>query len=37
MAELEWEIFKRTGNIEHYLLLKEREQEGDAPSGDENL
>jgi len=35
MASLEWEVFKRTGNIEHYLLLKERENEGGAIKGDE--
>ena len=28
MDSIEWEVFKRTGNIEHYLLLKEREREG---------
>lgn len=27
MAELEWEIFKRTGNIQHYLIMKQREVE----------
>ena len=25
MNSLEWEVFKRTGKIEHYLLLKETE------------
>lgn len=25
MNSLEWEIFKRTGKIEHYLLVKEAE------------
>ena len=23
MNSLEWEVFKRTGKIEHYLLMKE--------------
>ena len=27
MSTFEWEVFKRTGNIEHYLMMKEREQE----------
>ena len=27
MDSLEWEIFKRTGNVEHYLMMKQREQE----------
>ena len=27
MAELEWEIFKRTGSIDHYLMMKKREEE----------
>lgn len=27
MEKLEWEIFKRTGRIEHYLLLKEAEKD----------
>lgn len=26
MNSLEWEIFKRTGKIDHYLLLKEAEK-----------
>ncbi|MGL4374478.1 MAG: YqzL family protein [Turicibacter sp.] len=30
MNSLEWEIFKRTGKIEHYLLVKEREIQSDA-------
>ena len=27
MDSLEWEVFKRTGNIKHYLMMKQREQE----------
>ena len=27
MASFEWEVFKRTGNIQHYLMMKQREQE----------
>ena len=27
MAELEWEVFKRTGSIQHYLIMKQREIE----------
>jgi len=26
MDSFEWEIFKRTGHISHYLLLKEAEE-----------
>ena len=26
MNSLEWEIFKRTGKIDHYLLMKESEE-----------
>ena len=29
MNSLEWEVFKRTGKIEHYLLLKETENISD--------
>ena len=25
MNSLEWEVFKRTGKIDHYLLMKESE------------
>ena len=27
MDSFEWEMFKRTGNVEHYLMMKQREQE----------
>ena len=27
MDSFEWEVFKRTGNIKHYLMMKQREQE----------
>lgn len=30
MESFEWEVFKRTGNIEHYLLMKQREREQQA-------
>lgn len=30
MDSFEWEIFKRTGSIEHYLLMKQREKESQA-------
>ncbi len=26
MNSLEWEVFKRTGKIDHYLLMKESDQ-----------
>lgn len=32
MDSFEWEIFKRTGSIEHYLLMKQREKEYQAYS-----
>jgi len=25
MDDFEWEMFKRTGSIEHYLMMKQRE------------
>ena len=30
MDSFEWEVFKRTGNIEHYLMMKRRENEHQA-------
>lgn len=27
MDSFEWEVFKRTGRIGHYLMMKQREQE----------
>lgn len=27
MESFEWEVFKRTGNVSHYLMMKEREQD----------
>ena len=27
MDSFEWEVFKRTGSIEHYLMMKQREVE----------
>ena len=27
MDSFEWEVFKRTGNIGHYLMMKQREHE----------
>jgi len=27
MDSFEWEIFKRTGKIEHYLMMKQHEDE----------
>lgn len=30
---LEWEIFKRTGKIDHYMLLKEAEEMVSTPQG----
>jgi hypothetical protein len=27
MDSFEWEVFKRTGSIKHYLMMKQREQE----------
>jgi len=27
LDSFEWEVFKRTGSIDHYLLMKQREQE----------
>lgn len=33
MNSLEWEVFKRTGKIDHYLLMKEND---DLAIGDMN-
>jgi len=30
MDSFEWEVFKKTGSIEHYLMMKQREQEHQA-------
>lgn len=30
MDSFEWEVFKRTGNIKHYIMMKQREQEYNA-------
>ena len=27
MDSFEWEVFKRKGNVRHYLAMKQREQE----------
>ena len=27
MDSFEWEIFKRTGDVKHYLMMKQREKE----------
>ena len=30
MDSLEWEVFKRTGNVKHYLAMKQHEKEHQA-------
>ncbi|WP_170007705.1 YqzL family protein [Bacillus fonticola] len=38
MLDFTWSIFKQTGNIDTYLLLKEMEQEGySEPKSEEEL
>jgi len=30
MDSFEWEIFKKTGNVKHYLMMKQREREDET-------
>ena len=35
MDSFEWEVFKNTGDVSHYLLMKQREDETDAKTDEE--